>query len=454
MNVIRPIVNQLLNRGDSRSLRAKRNIALSFVFLGTRMAASFLAVPLTLHYLNPINYGIWLTINSLISWVILLDFGLSNGLRNKFAEAIAKNDNNLAGIYVSTTYAAITLILIVSYSIFIGVNHFVDWSNLINAPSETSQELRAVVFWIITFFFCKLIFQLIGILLIADQRPAINNALSAVSDFLVLLVAYILSRTLSPSLLKFSFWISLTSLIVPILASIYFFSNNYREFTPSFRKIRTSQLSELSNLGAQFLILNTAVIIIFSTDNLIISIALSPADVAPYNIAYKYFGIVSLLFGIILTPFWSAYTDAYQRGELNWIRKTTNILIGVWISLIALVIFMICVSQYAYHFWIGDSIKIPLTLSIFMGVFVLISTWNNIFTFFINGISKIRLQMYASIFAAVTNIPLSIFFAKALSLGSAGVILGTCFSLLLGAVLTPIQYNKILANKATGIWNK
>jgi len=104
--------------------------------------------------------------------------------------------------------------------------------------------------------------------------------------------------------------------------------------------------------------------------------------------------------------------------------------------------------------WVGDKVHIPFLLSAFMGLYVIISTWNNIFAYFINGVGKIKLQMYCGIVAMLINIPISIFFAKNLNMGSAGVILGTCFSLSIGAYFAPMQSFKIIKGNARGIWNK
>ncbi len=73
---------------------------------------------------------------------------------------------------------------------------------------------------------------------------------------------------------------------------------------------------------------------------------------------------------------------------------------------------------------------------------------------FINGVGKIKLQMYYAIFAMIINIPVSILFAKTLNMGSAGVILGTCVSIFVGSVFAPIQSIKILKGNAEGIWNR
>jgi Na+-driven multidrug efflux pump len=111
-------------------------------------------------------------------------------------------------------------------------------------------------------------------------------------------------------------------------------------------------------------------------------------------------------------------------------------------------------SGHFYELWIGEKLQIPFTLSVFMSLFAIMSTWNNIFVFFLNGTGKIKLQIYYSLMGMIINIPISVFLAKNMGLGSSGVILGTCISLLFGAVLAPIQYYKIINKKAFGIWNK
>ena len=62
--------------------------------------------------------------------------------------------------------------------------------------------------------------------------------------------------------------------------------------------------------------------------------------------------------------------------------------------------------------------------------------------------------MLISLISIIINIPLSIFFAEELSFGVSGVILATTVSILISAILSPIQYYKIINFKATGLWNK
>src|SRR5512137_2137737 len=101
-SIINFIISQF-RRGEERSVKAKKNILYAVVIKGISIAISLVLVPLTLHYVNPTQYGIWLTLSSIIAWFGFFDIGFGNGLRNKFAEAKAKGDHELARTYVSTT---------------------------------------------------------------------------------------------------------------------------------------------------------------------------------------------------------------------------------------------------------------------------------------------------------------------------------------------------------------
>jgi Na+-driven multidrug efflux pump len=62
--------------------------------------------------------------------------------------------------------------------------------------------------------------------------------------------------------------------------------------------------------------------------------------------------------------------------------------------------------------------------------------------------------MYSILLTSIINIPLSIFLAKNMGYGVSGVIFATIICLIPHVVLCPIQYLKIINNRADGIWNK
>ncbi|KAB6255587.1 hypothetical protein GA379_26940, partial [Bacteroides xylanisolvens] len=62
--VIKNRINDYLNRGDERNIIAKKNIIASFVIKMVGIVISLIMVPMTINYVSPTQYGLWLTISS------------------------------------------------------------------------------------------------------------------------------------------------------------------------------------------------------------------------------------------------------------------------------------------------------------------------------------------------------------------------------------------------------
>ena len=77
-------------------------------------------------------------------------------------------------------------------------------------------------------------------------------------------------------------------------------------------------------MGIQFFVIQISGVILFMTSNILISNLFTPSMVTPYQIAYRYFSILLVMFTVICMPFWNATTDAYERGDMQWIRNATR----------------------------------------------------------------------------------------------------------------------------------
>lgn len=99
---------------------------------------------MTIDYINPTKYGIWLTLSSIIAWLSYFDLGFAHGFRNRFAEAKAKGDIRLAKEYVSTTYAVLFLLFSVILLITLMVNKYLNWSSILNIDAVYNEELHIV----------------------------------------------------------------------------------------------------------------------------------------------------------------------------------------------------------------------------------------------------------------------------------------------------------------------
>ena len=440
-------------QGHARSIKIKKHIGASMVIKGLSILVSFLLVPLTIGYVDEMQYGLWITISSVVGWFSFFDIGLGKGLRNKFAEALAKGETQLAREYVSTTYAIMIAIAGGLLFLFYTANFFLDWEYLLNAPEGTGQSLSIVALIVFSFFCLNFVLKLIHVVVTADQRPALVGAMNLAANVIALGIIFILTQVTEGSLVYLAWALTAAPLLILVVGTLWFFARDYQAYMPSFSHINFDHFQVLISLGVKFFLIQVIQIIIFSTDNLIISHLYDPAEVTPYTVAYKYFGIITRVSAIICLPFWSAYTEAYVKGDTDWIIRTNKKLIRIWQVMSVGGLGMLAVSELFYRIWV-PMVEVPFLLSCFMYVFVVIFAYGNIFVMFINGVGKVKLQMAFSIFGGILNIPLSILFAKHLGMGTSGVIFASTICMLFGALLGPIQFKKIISRTATGIWNK
>lgn len=441
-----------LNKGHKRSVKAKKNIFASFLIKGGSIAISLLLVPLTINYVDQTGYGIWLVLSSIVGWFSFFDIGFGHGLRNKLAECLAKGEYHLAKGYVSTTYAILSLIVGVILLLFFASNPFLKWSTILNTPEEMESELSILAMIVFTFFCLQFVLKLISTILTANQEPAKASFFSFIGSLFSLIVIFILTKTTEGNLVYLGTALSFTPVLVLICSSLWFYSNEYKRFAPSFRLVDFSLAKDLLNLGLKFFIIQIGALVLFSTNNIIITQLFGPAEVTPFNIAYKLFNVVTMGFSIIVTPLWSAFTDAYVRGEYDWIKNTLKKMRRIWLLASLATVGLLFASPVLYKFWVGDAVEVPFHLSIAMATFVIASIWQTMHVFFLNGVGKIKLQLYLVTGTALINIPLAIFLGKIF--GLVGITITSTLIFTFMGIIFSIQTYKILNKKAFGIWSK
>lgn len=440
--------------GHARSVVVKKNIFALFIIKGVSVINSLLLVPLSISYLNKEHYGVWLTIFSMLSWLGLLDIGLGNGLRNKFAESKANGNLLQIKTYVSTAYILLSLVMIGTLGLFFALNGFLDWQRILNITDIDALLLKKTIVVVFVFFCAQLVVKLISSILIADQKSFMAAVINTTASVLTLISVYVLSKTTTSSIYYMAFMVGSINVLVPLIISIYYFSTSYKFCSPSFSHVSLKNSKGLISIGLVFFLFQSSALIVVATDNFIISHLFGSAEVTPYNVAIKYFAPLTIIFTTLSTPLWSAYTEAYEQKDFAWIKKITNKMIKVWFYIILLFIPLVLFSPYIYQLWVGDDIKISIWLTFWVGIYTLISCWNQIFNNFINGVSKVRLAFYLTLITGIINIPLCFLFADYFNLGLSGIIIASSVSLLPDIIFLPLQYKKIVSQTAKGIWNK
>jgi len=171
---------------------------------------------------------------------------------------------------------------------------------------------------------------------------------------------------------------------------------------------------------------------------------LGPAKVTPYDVLFKLFSVLTLLHGLILTPLWPAYSEAYTKGDFNWLKNQLGRQVFIAFMLFAGALLLAFIGPWLVSLWMGSSFNIKRSLYFMFALFIVFSVWNNVFAYFVNAIGDLNVQLGAAVIAAGLNIPLSIFFVKVYAMGLNGIILATVISLSIYSLFGPIQVLNII----------
>lgn len=432
---------------DDRTKNVSVNIVYSLIVKSLNILINLLIVPVSLNVLDNTQYGIWMTLTSVISWISMFDIGLGNGLRNVLSKELAVSNSKESQNYVSTTYFLLGIITIVLTLLFLPLNNFIDWTIIFNTSYSYKNELSQLVKIVFCLFFVKLTIQTIKIILIADQRSAYSNLLETLGNGLGLLVIYLLSRFSDPSLIEFGTIFTGVPIVVFIIFSVFLFSGKYKSIKPRFKYVKIKYSKLLLNTGFQFFIIQFAVVVIFQTSNILVAQFFSPEEVTPYNIAFKYFGVIPMLWAIIMMPMWSAFTHALALKDFIWMKKTMKKLNILMILFFVLSLFMIPLGSDIIAIWTNDRISISTNMLVVFSIYAIINIWNNTYSYFLNGVGFVKLQMITSIVAMLVHIPLSYFFVKYVGFGSEGVALSMVVVLSFFAIVGPIQTINLFRHK-------
>ena len=130
---------------------------------------SFLLVPILVNLLGKGHYGLWgWTISSILSWVVIFDFGLGLGLRNNLVKTISNKDYANSKSLITSAFVAVSIIFISIMLILLIFNQYLSWN--LNFFEFDNEQFRKILRLFIIGFSLIFIFQLINNLLLCYSR--------------------------------------------------------------------------------------------------------------------------------------------------------------------------------------------------------------------------------------------------------------------------------------------
>ena len=426
------------------------NTILNYIYKILNMLISYLTIPLTLSYLDNERYGVWQTILAIIGWASLSNFGIGNGLRNKVTESIAEKNNEKLKSYITSAYIYLSIISVIILIVSICSVSFIDTKILFKGTTLQNREI-IISFIIVIISFClNFILGISSSIVFGIHKSSIVNFFQVISNILTLVGIVIIKAYYSINLIAISLVYLIANTLSNLLLTLYTFLDS--RFRPSLKYRNEVYGKQLVSLGLEFFILQCSSIILFSTDNFIISSFIGVSEVTDYSLISKLFQIISSMFSILLVQLWSAVAEAYCKNNYNWIRLSIKKLILLLLPTAIILFIMTNNFDLITTLWIGNKLEVDRNLIILSAIYAWILCFNGIFVNVQNGMSKIRIQTISSIISCIINIPLAYTFIKIGNMGVTGVMLSNVICVLISSIMCSLDiYIKLFSKYKLGL---
>jgi Na+-driven multidrug efflux pump len=151
-----------------------------------------------------------------------------------------------------------------------------------------------------------------------------------------------------------------------------------------------------------------------------------------------------MISNIIVSPYWSAYTEAYIKKDFQWMKRSLNQLLIIWVVLACATGILLLVADYMYYVWVGEKVKIDFSVSLSMMIYVVVMAFGDVHIRFLNGIGNVKPQMIVNMIGMVFFVPLCYLLAKVLGMGVPGIIVAMILCNLYGPLIAPFQVRSFL----------
>lgn len=412
---------------QGRTEERQRRVLLSALAAGGAKAFALLtvliSVPLTLGYLGVERYGLWMTISSVTAVLGFADFGIGNGLLNYVSEANGKEDRRMAQAAVSSAFFMLLGVAMLLALMFVVLYRFVPWADVFNvSSSDAVAEAGPAMAVFVAFFILNIPLGIVSRVQIGYQESYTNSIWQAIGNVLGLLMLLVVVN-FKGSLA----WLVLALVGAPAVATalngVQLFRRR-RWLIPKWRRISRNVASRILRLGVLFFVLQVAVTLAFSLDNLIVARLLGPEAVSEYAVVNRLFSLAPMVIGLFLAPLWPAYGEAVARGDTGWAKRA--LWSSLWLSLLVVglpSLIIVLFGNTLLNLWVGPSVTATFSLLLAIGLFTVATAIGTAIAMFLNGISRITFQVVTGSVMAAAALALKIVFGQ--RMGLPGIAWGT-----------------------------
>jgi O-antigen/teichoic acid export membrane protein len=356
-------MSEEISRGQDRNKRVVYTFTASAAAKGITVGTTFISVPVAYAALGTEQFGLWITITSILAAMQFADLGIGNGLLNMVAVANARDDREGARGAVTTSIGMLTMISIAVLAFFGLIYPFLDWTRIYNVSSTgVAAEAGAATAVMVVCLALNLPLLTAQRVQMGYQDGLKANIWISLGSLFSLVGVLACSRT-GVGLPGFV----LAALGGPVVAAtlcwMYEFSLARPWLFPSYRYFDLATGRRVVKDGGIWTLFQLMAFIGTALDNLIISYMFGAEAVTKYSIMSKL--LTGLLIAQMLSaPLWPAFAEAIDRGDLAWARQTfhRSMIICAGMGLVGALV-MAFLSPWIIKWWVGPELIPGLVLA-------------------------------------------------------------------------------------------
>jgi O-antigen/teichoic acid export membrane protein len=407
-----------------------------------------ISVPIGLHYFGPVRYGIWAVISSLIAYLSISNLGIPTA-----AQALTAKASEPFEQWAILRRSLILLLVssVVVLSVVLGIAHFYPgWVAVLGKiPANLQGEAAEATIAITILFLLNLPLAVFSAGFFGLQKiywVQFYVSLTRIAGLVALILTVFL---LKGNLVTLALFNGMATLFVGIVCASHFLfthSELRQKFDKAIKININKEFSTTSILttGIRFFSIGLAALVVWSTDNLVISHFLGPKSVTPYAITFALFTMGFTTFTAVNGALWPMYGHSAGRNHWEWVQQAYNhavhllpVLGGLlWIGGIAF-------AREIINLWAGPEAYGGLLVVFALGGYGYTLSLVNTHSTILNALNLIKNTVVFAWLEAAFNLGISLALVSVLGIG--GVALGT----FLAALMIPFWITPLLIRHKT-----
>ncbi len=381
---------------DDRANRVIMTFGAGLAARAVQAAALLAQVPLAIGHLGVGQYGMWMAIVSISSFVFLADLGLSSSLTSLIAEALGRDDRRQAGIHFTSALVAVACFTTVVAAVCCVASGLVPWSAVLSLDARDTAKAAAVFRVLAIGGALTLITGLFARSRIACQE-GYRNSLWEASGALAALLGLAIAKRAGADIVATIAWTIGFGLLPPSLNALLLIREKPWLIQLD-RAAMARTAPRLIRLSAGFFILTMAYVVSFQTHGAVISHYAGPRAAAEYAVGFRLFGLLPQFFSLMLTPLWPAYRDACVRGDTRWTKKTLAWSLAFTASASAIAsLVLLGLSDKLIAVWLHETVLPSPALRLWFAIWAVTNCIAGCLAMFYHGLGWMRFQVYQAV---------------------------------------------------------